>query len=417
MIYFIALDFETTGLSPENGDAIVEIGAVKFDIDGNILGTFSELANPGRPIPYRAFQKHRITDKEVAHCDSAVIVWNRFYAWAGDFAALVAHNSSFERRFIDAIYRGHVPQFQYICTLQLARKIYRGTENHKLVTVCDHIGYQIHNAHRALPDARATAYLLTDMIRRDSGIISRFTVTATQTHKVAPVQPKTEKPVANTGRKVLDPAPLPADFPAQWRAITQLLSLKNPPDLAALQETMPEVYDLVVKRWATWNQEQKRACATRITETFGELAQRNAHNNTVPPSDTIGLKSEVTSENRSARQPKSNSSQNSAAELPHRAVASISGHRTEAKTDALTAVEERALIAAEGRRQRLAEEKNASSESRANLRKLPQRSNAGRRTRKHKKNYIAKAPVKSQKFPQISTRLVTLPYHQPPPRL
>lgn len=125
---------------------------------------------------------------------------------------------------------------------------------------------------------------------------------------------------------------------------------------------MPEVYDLVVKRWATWNQAQKRACATRITETFGELAQRNAHKNTVPPSDAVGarvgLKSEVTSENRSARHPKFNSSQNSAAELPHRAVASIRGHRTEAKTDALTAVEERALIAAEGRRQRLAEEKN-----------------------------------------------------------
>jgi len=47
----IILDFETTGLSPDNGDRAIEIGAVKLE-NGEVTARFQELMNPGRPVSY-----------------------------------------------------------------------------------------------------------------------------------------------------------------------------------------------------------------------------------------------------------------------------------------------------------------------------------------------------------------------------
>ncbi|MCU7372989.1 exonuclease domain-containing protein [Paucibacter sp. O1-1] len=45
----VVLDFETTGLSPDNGDRAIEIGAVKL-VDGQIVDSFQELINPGKRV-------------------------------------------------------------------------------------------------------------------------------------------------------------------------------------------------------------------------------------------------------------------------------------------------------------------------------------------------------------------------------
>ena len=47
---YVALDLETTGLDPER-DRIIEVGAVRFDPDGNELDTLSYIVNPGREVP------------------------------------------------------------------------------------------------------------------------------------------------------------------------------------------------------------------------------------------------------------------------------------------------------------------------------------------------------------------------------
>ena len=46
---YVALDLETTGLDPER-DRIIEVGAVRFDPDGNELDTLSYVVNPGREV-------------------------------------------------------------------------------------------------------------------------------------------------------------------------------------------------------------------------------------------------------------------------------------------------------------------------------------------------------------------------------
>ncbi|WP_245561796.1 exonuclease domain-containing protein [Lamprocystis purpurea] len=248
-IHFIVLDFETTGGSPKNGHAIVEIGAVKLDIDGNTLSEFTELVNPGRPIPYQfATEIHGIRDRDVAHCDPVDKVWDRFLAWASGFAALIVHYVPFERQFIDALYRGNAPPFEYICTCQLARKIYRGAENHKLGTVCAHIGYQIQNAHRALPDARAAAHLFVDMVRRDPSIISRFTKAAPQAPRDAAVQPQTERPTTNNERKVPNAAPPIGIVSTRAGVKSQIVSeIPSPPE-STLQYIRPRTGERHSKR-------------------------------------------------------------------------------------------------------------------------------------------------------------------------
>ncbi|MGQ9517767.1 MAG: 3'-5' exonuclease, partial [Anaerolineae bacterium] len=60
---YVALDLETTGLSPER-DRIIEIGMVKFTPQG-VLDTFATFVNPGRPIPFQITQLTGIRDRDV----------------------------------------------------------------------------------------------------------------------------------------------------------------------------------------------------------------------------------------------------------------------------------------------------------------------------------------------------------------
>ena len=61
----VAVTLETTGLNPLQ-DRITEVGAVRFDYEGNLLDTFWERANPGVPIPEHIRKITGVTDEKVA---------------------------------------------------------------------------------------------------------------------------------------------------------------------------------------------------------------------------------------------------------------------------------------------------------------------------------------------------------------
>ena len=131
----IVLDFETTGLSPDNGDRAIEIGAVKL-VNGVVTDHFQELMNPGCRVSYFIEDYTGITNRmlsKAAPCDE---VMERF----ADFIQgqnLVAHNASFDKRFLDSelkrISRGY--QGQFACSLLLSRRLYQTAPNHKLGTL------------------------------------------------------------------------------------------------------------------------------------------------------------------------------------------------------------------------------------------------------------------------------------------
>ena len=60
-VSFAVVDVETTGLSPAQGDRIIEIALVRREPDGSREG-WSRLVDPGRPIPPRASKVHGILD-------------------------------------------------------------------------------------------------------------------------------------------------------------------------------------------------------------------------------------------------------------------------------------------------------------------------------------------------------------------
>ena len=59
---FTSFDTETTGLNPDKGDRIIEIGGISFDRRG-IRSRFNSLINPGIPVPEKATEINGITNK------------------------------------------------------------------------------------------------------------------------------------------------------------------------------------------------------------------------------------------------------------------------------------------------------------------------------------------------------------------
>jgi len=161
----VVLDFETTGLSPDMGDRAIEIGAVRIE-NGKIKERFQELMNPGRRISAFIEDYTGITNDMLADASSCAEVMDRFADFI-DGHNLVAHNASFDKRFLDAelgnISRTYSGQFA--CSLLMARRIYQDAPNHKLGTLVQYANIPSDGTfHRALYDSEMTTKLWLSML-------------------------------------------------------------------------------------------------------------------------------------------------------------------------------------------------------------------------------------------------------------
>jgi len=103
---YVALDLETTGLEPSS-DAIIEVGAVKFDPKGVVQETFSTLVNPGRPVPYRIQMLTGIAPEEVAEAPPMDAVAPRLQQFIADHPIVGQHVLGFDLRFLAAAGLSH----------------------------------------------------------------------------------------------------------------------------------------------------------------------------------------------------------------------------------------------------------------------------------------------------------------------
>jgi DNA polymerase-3 subunit epsilon len=154
----IVLDFETTGLSPTMGDRAIEIGAVLIE-NGKITDRFQQLMNPGLRISGLIESYTGISNAMLADAQPCAQVMNKFADFIGDHN-LLAHNASFDQRFLDAeltrINRGYGGAMT--CSLLAARRLFQNAPNHKLGTLVNYAGLAVEgNFHRALFDAEMTA--------------------------------------------------------------------------------------------------------------------------------------------------------------------------------------------------------------------------------------------------------------------
>lgn len=152
---FVVFDIETTGLSAIN-DAITEIGAVKL-VDGEVTDTYSQLINPGRPIPEFITNLTGITDEMVSNKPDISQVIGSF----GEFirgSVLVAHNATFDVGFIRENMKRYSMNLDnpVLDTLELTRAVFPDLKNHKLDNIAKHLGVSLENHHRAVDDAEAT---------------------------------------------------------------------------------------------------------------------------------------------------------------------------------------------------------------------------------------------------------------------
>ncbi len=160
------LDTETTGMSPAQGHALVEVARVRL-LDGAIADRWASLVNPGRPVPADASAVHGITDAMVADA-AAPAEAGRVLREGCGAAPLVLHNAPFDLPFLAAMLRraGLPPLWNPVVdTLGLARGLF-GAGSNSLGALAARLGLPRETAHRALGDALTTARLFLALAGR-----------------------------------------------------------------------------------------------------------------------------------------------------------------------------------------------------------------------------------------------------------
>lgn len=150
---YVVFDLETTGTHPSMDD-IIEISAVKV-LEGRVVGEFSQLVNPGRPVPIHASMVNNIYDHMLVDQPSFDRVLPEFLSFIEDLP-LIGHNiSCFDLKFINResqdLYGRYLGN-DYIDTLNLSRKVLPQLAHHRLVDLAEHYGFNTEGAHRALAD-------------------------------------------------------------------------------------------------------------------------------------------------------------------------------------------------------------------------------------------------------------------------
>ncbi|WP_018993081.1 3'-5' exonuclease [Aromatoleum toluclasticum] len=158
------IDFETTGLSPAQGDRATEVAAVILE-DGKIVDRYQSLMNAGVRIPAFIESLTGISNQMVRGAPPAAQVMREVSDFVGD-RPLVAHNASFDSKFWDAelarIERSR--QQEFVCSLLLSRRILPLAPSHKLGALVEYANLPVAGRyHRALADAEMAASLLLSL--------------------------------------------------------------------------------------------------------------------------------------------------------------------------------------------------------------------------------------------------------------
>ena len=159
----VVLDTETTGLEPETGDRIVEIGAVELWNHIPTGKTFHKYLNPERNMPEEAQAVHGLTDDFLKDKPLFSQIVDDFLAFIKN-SKLVIHNASFDMKFLNAelvlAERSKLPGDIAIDTLGIARKKFPGSPA-SLDALCRR--FNIDNSARTLHGALLDSEILAEV--------------------------------------------------------------------------------------------------------------------------------------------------------------------------------------------------------------------------------------------------------------
>ncbi|MGK5045779.1 3'-5' exonuclease [Janthinobacterium sp. GB4P2] len=158
----VMIDFETTGLSPDMGDRITEVAALRIE-GGQITDRYVTLINCNARIPSFITGLTGITQAMVDRAPPVAEVVPQLLDFIGS-DALSAHNASFDEKFLraESARLKLTPAHQsLVCSLKLSRRVFPGMASYKLGLLSSQLGIAFKSAaHRAESDAEVAAQVL-----------------------------------------------------------------------------------------------------------------------------------------------------------------------------------------------------------------------------------------------------------------
>jgi len=197
----VVLDTETTGLEPEAGHRIIEIGCVELVNRRPTSRRFHRYVNPGRAVDRAAVDVHGIEDDFLAKQPRFAEVAHEFLEFVSG-AELVIHNADFDVEFINHELRridGAPHQIRDCCsvldTLALARRLHPGQRN-SLDALAKR--YSVDNSKRDLHGALLDAQILTEIYLSMTGGQASLSLDSRDDAVVAGAQ-RTDEPIDRSG--------------------------------------------------------------------------------------------------------------------------------------------------------------------------------------------------------------------------
>lgn len=169
LIREIVLDTETTGLNPEEGHRIVEIGCVELSNHVPTGNTYHQFVNPERDIPEDAQRIHKLGAEFLSGQPRFSEICDQFVGFIGD-SRLIMHNAPFDMGFLNSEFAAAgihpIPGDRAIDTLEMARARFPGVSN-SLDALCRRFGIDNStraDAHGALIDAELLAAVYLELV-------------------------------------------------------------------------------------------------------------------------------------------------------------------------------------------------------------------------------------------------------------
>jgi ATP-dependent DNA helicase DinG len=157
----IAFDIEATGLDIKTNE-IIEIGIVKFQ-NGEIKDQYSSLVKPSIPIPADITHLTGIHPEDVQNAPPLADILPDLESFFGQ-TPVIAHNSSFDVTFMQKY--GLLHNNYAIDTYELSAIMLPAAPRYNLHSLTTGLGITLENAHRALDDSIATAYLYWELWKK-----------------------------------------------------------------------------------------------------------------------------------------------------------------------------------------------------------------------------------------------------------
>ncbi len=171
----IAIHLVTTGPSSRR-DSIIEIGAVKFNLDGSQRDSFWSFANPDGPLSSTVAERTGITNDMLAAAPFPFEAIKDFHEWAGPHAILFSEQAQTEARFFCASFlREDIepPPGMIVDVCSWAEQLEIRAPEYRLRPLLGAIGYSKMPDHRAMESAQAIVALVAHLLTKESASLPK----------------------------------------------------------------------------------------------------------------------------------------------------------------------------------------------------------------------------------------------------